>query len=737
MPSPGGCSSIMDERNKKDGVGSPDNPEKCLDQDYEELKKYCIMNRERFIDDMFPPDQRSIGDGILPPEAMARVVWKRPGRLTDNPQFILDGISRFDFAQGQLGNCWFLASIGTLTFQRHIRDQVIPKNQSFTDGYAGIFHFRFWRFGKWVDVVIDDKLPTLDGRLIFVQSKSQNEFWSALLEKAYAKVCGSYADMNGGTVAEALVDFTGGVHMCFDLKDAPADLWDLMFRACQSKSLMGCGTPQGATAANTVLPNGIVEGHAYTITGVHKVTSNGQPVKLVRLFNPWGQGEWNGAWSDKSAAWQTVSSEERPSNATFGENGEFWMSMEDFCNSYNDMDICCLCPDFLDGSSECHWTSKFREARWVAGRNAGGCMNYPDSFYTNPQYRITIDAVDDECSAEQGPNNMLVSLMQKPDKRNRRLVKSLYIGFSIFSVCLSLFPIHSQSCLLCLWHIHHGDSFQCWCQSSFFKYKGTRGKLPAEFFQRPPVASSKNYLNAREVMAFFRLEPGDYVVVPSTFKPNETASFILAILSKSENHFEDGSHDHDHGKPTKEEKGSEHGEHGEHGDEDDSKPTLLRQYSNQFEEVGAELLQNILNERLLPGKSPGFGIDTCRSMVFCVDKTCKGYLDRQEFERMWSKISKYASVFNQAVMEKDGVLPVTELSYTLTAVGIQVSDSMLNQLAFRYGSQGNLNLESFLTLVLRLKCMFTLFDRWSNGIAISLQENEENMKPLNNYSSHG
>lgn len=32
---------------------------------------------------------------------------------------------------------------------------------------------------------------------------------------------------------------------------------------------------------------------------------------------------------------------------------------------------------------------------------------------------------------------------------------------------------------------------------------------------------------------------------------------------------------------------------------------------------------------------------------------------------------------------------------------------MLNQLAFRYGSQGNLNLESFLTLVLRLKCMFS------------------------------
>ena len=34
--------------------------------------------------------------------------------------------------------------------------------------------FRFWQYGEWVEVVVDDYLPVIDSKLAFIHSDSRN-----------------------------------------------------------------------------------------------------------------------------------------------------------------------------------------------------------------------------------------------------------------------------------------------------------------------------------------------------------------------------------------------------------------------------------------------------------------------------------------------------------------------------------------------------------------------------------
>lgn len=56
---------------------------------------------------------------------------------------------------------------------------------------------------------------------------------------------------------------------------------------------------------------------------------NGNTVRLVKLRNPWGSGEWNGDWCDASPLW----TEELRNQVGFDGNrddGIFWMDFNDF-----------------------------------------------------------------------------------------------------------------------------------------------------------------------------------------------------------------------------------------------------------------------------------------------------------------------------------------------------------------------------------------------------------------------
>lgn len=86
------------------------------------------------------------------------------------------------------------------------------------EGYRGFVTVRLWRYGEWVKVVIDDRLPVRDGRCIYARCPDPQEFWVAMIEKAFAKLHGCYEAIEGGMPLEAMVDLTGGLAERYDLR---------------------------------------------------------------------------------------------------------------------------------------------------------------------------------------------------------------------------------------------------------------------------------------------------------------------------------------------------------------------------------------------------------------------------------------------------------------------------------------------------------------------------------------
>ncbi|TKS80584.1 Calpain-5 [Collichthys lucidus] len=278
------------------------------------------------------------------------------------------------------------------------------------ESYAGIFHFRFWRFGEWVDVVIDDQLPTVNGLLVYCHSKDSNEFWSALVEKAYAKMCGCYEALDGGNTADALVDFTGGVCEPMDLmengfkedEEKRNELFERVLKVHNRGGLISCSIR--ATTAEDMearLDCGLVKGHAYGVTDVRRVRLGhgllayfkSDKLNMIRMRNPWGQREWNGAWSDSSEEWQRVSMSERQRiGVVVQDDGEFWMTFDDFITHFTDLILCRLInTSYL--SFHKTWVEAVMRGSWRVHSDpllnrAGGCINHKHTFFQNPQVEL-------------------------------------------------------------------------------------------------------------------------------------------------------------------------------------------------------------------------------------------------------------------------------------------------------------------------------------------------------------
>uniref|UniRef100_F6ZDM9 Calpain 14 n=1 Tax=Ornithorhynchus anatinus TaxID=9258 RepID=F6ZDM9_ORNAN len=714
------------------GKGYFGRPSQVPQQDYQALLETCLKNNFLFEDQNFPADLSSIGGGSLLKKLPPRLQWKRPHELHSNPVFYSAKAKRLGLCQGVIGDCWFLAALEALTFHQDILSRVMPLNQSFTKKYAGIFLFwvslRLKRAGSSLWIIWRHQFIRLGKEHGQVE---RGQSWSS--EDLGSKLCGSYEDLQFGQVAEALVDFTGGVTVTLKLAEAPENLWDILTQAFYGRSLLGCQTHAGVRPASglkapsykniqgqtsrlehgktdwflslqkeRVLKNGLVDGHAYTLTGIRKVTCSYGPEYLVRLRNPWGKVEWKGDWSDRSVRWDQLSTKEKILLLRKDEDGEFWMSLQDFKTHFVDLIVCKLTPGLMSREVGKKWMYSGQVGRWVKGSTAGGRLKAcRDAFWMNPQYQLTVLRADDGRKSRKS-YPVLISLIQKPPNSHRNRRPHLPIGFSVFR-----------------------------------SHKGSE-RLPQDFFQKNYPLNSTDFLPEREVSQDFLLELGTYLIIPCTSEARQESEFLLRVFSRKHTLQEVGPNSSFIFSKVSRQGGNQRRmifwklAGGRFSLSDELLNSANNNSSSRDRRAGTSISYPISSKRAavrridLPRAQLQFNLDVCRGILALLDLNTTGTLSIQEFRGLWKRLLIYQEIFLKQERNRSGYLELGQLRAAVQEAGILLSDEVCNLMALRYGyPELKIGFESFVYFMLRVESMEDVFQNLTqDGKGIYLQKPE-------------
>ena len=359
----------------------------------------------KYVDEDFPAEAKSIGDKIQLPKGntASDVRWIRAQALLPAGEVpaLFNKIEPDDILQGALGDCWLLAAIAAVAeFPNYIEQELFVTRTLDGEGTPGKYSLRLFDASKgggdagWSTVTVDDRIPCDPRKAWFdyptpLFAKNHGaEMYVMLLEKAFAKFSGSYSSLLGGAASRAWIAMTG----CLDVRyfefessagawtqsrvDTKPDAVPLSFwgkkvlrgqaiekssggskgqlsavEMCQqlrtfdeSNYLMAVSISTGAGGVEHKRPDGLIEGHAYSLIHVREVKLSGSAgkVTLLMLRNPWGNhDEWSGAWSDKSDEWANHPNVAAELEFTPKADGLFWMAWEDFQQTFNQIEVCC------------------------------------------------------------------------------------------------------------------------------------------------------------------------------------------------------------------------------------------------------------------------------------------------------------------------------------------------------------------------------------------------------------
>ncbi|XP_019854429.1 PREDICTED: calpain-15-like [Amphimedon queenslandica] len=292
--------------------------------------------KEPFIDPDFPHSPRSLYINPKIPISRWDVIskWSRPADIRLDRRHgtwcVFRDPKPDDIAQGMLGDCWFLSALAVIAEVPELLQKILITKEFCPQG---VYLVKLCRDGLWQTILVDDYFPvTADfwsNQLVFSKAR-RGQLWVPLIEKAMAKMYGSYESLDGGTIISGLSVLTGYPCDVIHLRAHHADeeveqelVWAKLLSFKESKFPMAASSSPVDPTESIDTELGIQPFHAYSILDIKQIGTE----SVVVLRDPWGHTKPGREWRES-------------------EPGTFMIGSNHLFKYFSHVDVCYYHPDW-------------------------------------------------------------------------------------------------------------------------------------------------------------------------------------------------------------------------------------------------------------------------------------------------------------------------------------------------------------------------------------------------------
>jgi len=305
---------------------------------------------KKFIDDLFPPKshiisainslnkERNDSNNLhyyqkIDEKILSNISFKRPDEIYKDEKVFL-------FNENNDDKLNFKSYVASIIYMLNQNPNVIKRNFK-TQEYNqdGFYEIYYYENGIRKVMFIDDNFPVMNKNIednefpIFSESKL-NEIWPQILEKAYAKYEGGYANITDGNVLSEIYFFTGAISYKYSTKvNDHISVWEILISSSSNSAFVLAGFYDHHEDDQNVKSK--LSLFTYTVLSSMEYDKGDEIIRLIKMKNPAAALEWEGGYSNSSEKWTLEIKEYFDADNAFNEDGVFFLSFEEFIDQFD------------------------------------------------------------------------------------------------------------------------------------------------------------------------------------------------------------------------------------------------------------------------------------------------------------------------------------------------------------------------------------------------------------------